>query len=1229
MADLRECLQDRILVLDGAIGTYLQGHRLGEEAYRGTRFKGHNRPLAGNFDVLSLTQPDVVSALHRAYLEAGADIIETNTFTATAIAQADYGLEAVCEEMNRRSAELARSAADAFRNGRPRFVAGVLGPTNRTASMSPKVSDPGFRNVSFEELRVAYRSAARGLIDGGVDLLMIETVFDTLNAKAAIFAIEELFDELGRRLPIMISGTITDASGRTLSGQTPEAFWQSIAHAEPLLVGLNCALGAAQLRPHIEALSSVATCAVSVHPNAGLPNEFGGYDETPESMAAQLGDFAQHRLLNLVGGCCGTTPAHIAAIAAAVANAPPRERPVVSTPKLGLAGLERVQIGPDSLFVNVGERTNVTGSARFKRLILDGEFEAAVDVARQQVDSGAQIIDVNMDEALLDGPTSMARYLNLIASEPDIARVPVMIDSSRFAVIEAGLRCTQGKCVVNSLSLKEGEDDFIAKARLCRRYGSAVIVMAFDEAGQADSFERKIEICARAYKILVERVGLPPEDVILDPNVFAVATGIEAHNAYAQDYIRACAWIKEHLPGAHTSGGISNVSFSFRGNDRMREAIHSVFLFHAIRAGLTMGIVNPAQLAIFEELDPELRERVEDVILNRRPDATDRLLAIATRFAGASDSSASDATPEWRSLPVRERLVHALVQGINAHIVEDTEATRLESARPIDVIEGSLMDGMNRVGDLFGAGKMFLPQVVKSARVMKQAVAHLVPFIEAERNGKAQSKGRIVMATVKGDVHDIGKNIVGVVLQCNNYEVIDLGVMVPCERILEAAREHRADIVGLSGLITPSLDEMVHVASEMERLGFELPLLIGGATTSKAHTAVRIEPSYRRGPTVYVADASRSVAVASQLLSTTQRDEFVATTRTEYESVRVRGTRERKNVELLPYGDAVARAPKLHWDGYEPTRPHRLGVTALADYDVATVVDYIDWSPFFMTWELAGRFPRILDDPVVGESARALYADAREMLTRIVAERWVRLDGVIGFWPANRSGSDDIAVYCDESRTTVLAQLHHLRQQTRRGGDGAQHCLSDFVAPVGIADYIGGFAVCAGGIDARVQAFEAAGDDYNAIMLKALADRLAEAFAEHLHERVRREFWGYAAHEQLSSEELIGEKYVGIRPAPGYPACPDHTEKGTLFRLLEAEAHSPIALTETYAMRPAAAIAGWYFAHPQSRYFGVGKIGMDQVADYAARKGIAIGEAVRWLRPNLAATEAQAFEATK
>ncbi len=1215
---LAQALQRRILVLDGAMGTLMQSHHLEESDFRGARFADHPSPVKGNGDMLSLTRPDIVADIHTAYLSAGADIIETNTFTATRIAQADYGLEDFSAEMNLRSAQIARECADAFSTPeRPRFVAGVLGPTNRTASISPDVNDPGARNVTFDELVRAYCESTTGLIEGGADFIMLETVFDTLNAKAALVAVEETFERLGLRLPVMVSGTITDASGRTLSGQTPEAFWVSIAHANPILVGLNCALGAAQLKPHIEAIARVATSFVSIHPNAGLPNEFGGYDESPESMAGMIRDFAERGWLNLVGGCCGTTPDHIRAIAAAVEGIAPRVPPS-PTRALVVAGLEPLVVNETSLFVNVGERTNVTGSARFRRLIENNSYEEAVSVALDQVENGAQIIDVNMDEGMLDGHAAIKRFLNLVASEPDISRVPIMIDSSKWGVIEAGLRCVHGKPIVNSISLKEGEVDFLAKAALCRRYGAAVIVMAFDEQGQADTFERKINICKRSYELLTERAGFAPDDIIFDPNVFAVATGIEEHNNYAVDFINACAWIKDNLPGAHTSGGISNVSFSFRGNDTVREAIHAVFLYHAIRAGLTMGIVNAGQLAVYDDIPAALRDRVEDVILNRRPDATDRLLAIADNYSGGKRSSASDADPEWRAWPVTERLTYALVHGLNRHIVEDTEAARLTAAAPIDVIEGPLMAGMNRVGDLFGAGKMFLPQVVKSARVMKQAVAHLIPFIEASREGAARAKGKIVMATVKGDVHDIGKNIVGVVLQCNNYEVVDLGVMVPCDKILEAARREGADIIGLSGLITPSLEEMAHVAAEMERQQFDVPLLIGGATTSKAHTAVKIEPGYARGATVYVPDASRAVAVASELLSQTQRQSYIEARRQEYAEIRTRVAGNRPNVEMLPYAKAVALAPPLDWDSYTPPAPRALGTRVVNDVSLSALRDYIDWTPFFMTWELAGKFPKILDDTVVGVPARALYDDALEMLAKIEADNWIELRGVVGFWAANRLGSDDIEVFTDASRNTRLNVLHHLRQQTRRSDQNGQRCLADYVAPPGTADYVGGFAVCAFGIDARVRAYEADGDDYNAILLKSLADRLAEAFAEYLHERVRREIWAYVPDEHLTNEQRIKETYRGIRPAPGYPACPDHTEKATLFALLDATSATGIELTESFAMLPAAAVAGWYFSHPDARYFGVGKIGPDQVRAYAARKRVTLAEAQRWLAPALA-----------
>jgi 5-methyltetrahydrofolate--homocysteine methyltransferase len=1214
---LADALERRILVIDGAMGTMVQRHRLAEADYRGDRFVDHAHPLGGNHDLLTLTRPEIIGDIHRAYLRAGADIIETNTFSSTRIAQADYGLEAFCEELNLDAARLARACVDDYSTpDRPRFVAGVLGPTNRTASLSPDVNDPGGRNITFVALVDAYREALRGLLAGGIDLIMVETVFDTLNAKAAIYAIESEFQRSGVRLPVMVSGTITDASGRTLSGQTPEAFWISIAHAQPLIAGLNCALGAEQLRPHVESIAHAASCYVSVHPNAGLPNEFGGYDQSPTHMARLIGEFAASGFVNLVGGCCGTTPEHIEAIAAAVADARPRALPNLPR-KLRLSGLEPLEVDESSLFVNVGERTNVTGSARFKKLIREGALETALDVARDQVDYGAQIIDVNMDEGMLDGAALMTRFLNLVATEPDIARVPVMVDSSKWDVIEAGLRCIQGKPVVNSISLKEGETEFIEKARRCRLYGAAVVVMAFDEHGQADTLARKVDICKRSYDILVQQVGFPAEDIIFDPNIFAIATGIEEHNNYAMDFIQACAWIKQHLPYAHSSGGVSNVSFSFRGNDTVREAINAVFLYHAIRAGLSMGIVNAGQLGIYDEIPPALRDRVEDVVLNRRPDATDQLLAISGEYAARTDKAVVD-DPEWRSAPVEERLRHALVKGINAFVVADTEEARLAAKRPLDVIEGPLMAAMNVVGDLFGSGKMFLPQVVKSARVMKQAVAHLIPFIEAEKSEGAKAKGKIVMATVKGDVHDIGKNIVGVVLQCNNYEVIDLGVMVPCDRILETARAENADIIGLSGLITPSLDEMVHVASEMERLGFDVPLLIGGATTSRAHTAVKIEPAYQRGPTVYVTDASRGVGVASALLSDEQRGTFVTDVRNEYEAIRVRSNARADKTVLLPYSAAVAEAPAIDWSNFQGSTPRFLGTRVLNDYPLEELAQYIDWSPFFMTWELAGKFPKILNDPIVGEAARAVYADAQAMLRRIIDEGWISANGVFGFWRAQRSGSDDIDLFDGGESNSPIATLHHLRQQSKKGAAGPHFSLADFVAPAPHIDYVGAFAVNAGtGIEKVVAKFEAANDDYNAIMLKALADRLAEAFAERLHERVRKEFWGYSRDEAMSTDDLIAESYRGIRPAPGYPACPDHTEKATLFALLEPERAS-MSLTEHFAMLPAAAVAGWYFSHPEARYFGVGKIGRDQVEDYARRKGVAIDEVERWLRPNLA-----------
>ncbi|MCG3170352.1 MAG: Methionine synthase [Pseudomonadales bacterium] len=1225
---LRAALDQRILVLDGAMGTMIQAHRLEEEDFRGERFAAHALPLRGNNDLLSLTRPDIIAAIHRAYLEAGADIIETNTFNSTAISQADYGLGALVRELNETGARLARRAADEFTArdpDRPRFVAGVLGPTSRTASLSPDVEDPGFRNVRFEELAADYRVAIEGLVAGGADILLIETVFDTLNAKAAIFACEEFFDAHGRRWPVMISGTITDASGRTLSGQTAEAFWFSVAHARPLAVGLNCALGAEQLRPHVLALAKIADTALSVHPNAGLPDEFGNYNQDPATMARIIGEFAGRGMVNIVGGCCGTTPAHIRAIAERVAALAPRAIPP-RPHALRLAGLEPLTITAGSLFVNVGERTNVTGSARFARLVREGDFSAALEVARQQVEAGAQIIDVNMDEAMLDSRAAMVRFLELVAAEPDICRVPVMIDSSKWEVIEAGLRVVQGRPVVNSISLKEGVEPFVAQARLALRFGAAVVVMAFDEQGQADTLERKIAICTRSYRILVDEVGFAPEDIIFDPNVFAIATGIEEHANYAVDFIACCRHIRDQLPGALVSGGISNVSFSFRGNDRVREAIHAVFLFHAIRAGLGMGIVNAGQLAIYDEIAPELRERVEDVVLNRRADATERLLEIAGQYAGAGVQQAVEDL-EWRSWPVVKRLEHALVKGVSTWIEQDTEEARLQAARPLDVIEGPLMAGMNVVGDLFGEGRMFLPQVVKSARVMKQAVACLLPYMD-RADGERRSNGKVLLATVKGDVHDIGKNIVGVVMQCNNFEVIDLGVMVSCERILASAREHAVDVIGLSGLITPSLDEMVHVASEMQRLEFDIPLLIGGATTSKAHTAVRIEPAYRAGPTIYVPDASRGVTVVSQLMSPEQGADFVAQRRAEYATIRERSAAAGERKPLLPFAEAVANAPRFDWDAYAPPRPSFTGTRVFGDVALQGLLETIDWTPFFIAWDLSGKYPAILDDPRIGSAARTLFDDAQAMLRRIIDERLLVARAVVGFWPAARAGSDDVALFADESRSERIAALHFLRQQQAHADGKPNRSLADFIAPAGgPPDWIGGFAVSAGfGADELAERFRREHDDYSAILVKALADRLAESLAEHLHREVRRVLWGYAADEALGNDELIRERYRGIRPAPGYPACPDHTEKRTLFRLLDAERATGIRLTESFAMHPAASVAGWYFAHPEARYFAVGRIGLDQLGDLAARKGVEAREMERWLRPNLAGASVAAME---
>jgi len=1221
-AELSDLLARRILILDGAMGTMIQSYRLQETDYRGERFRDWPSDLKGNNDLLVLTQPAIIRQIHAAYLDAGADILETNTFNATSVSMHDYGMESLVGELNREAARLAREAADEFTArdpARPRFVAGILGPTNRTASLSPDVNNPGFRNISFDELVTAYTEAAQALIEGGVDLLLVETIFDTLNAKAALFAIQQLFGNAGIRLPVMISGTITDASGRTLSGQTAEAFWNSLSHIQPLSFGLNCALGATQLRPYVAELARIADTYVSVHPNAGLPNAFGEYDETPEMMAATIREFAESGFLNIAGGCCGTTPAHIRAIVEAVKDLPPRQIPVIE-PHCRLAGLEPLNIGPDSLFINIGERSNVTGSAVFKRLIKAGDYNAALDVARQQVENGAQIIDINMDEGMLDSKEAMTAFLNLIAAEPDISRVPVMIDSSKWEILEAGLKRIQGKPVVNSISMKEGEAEFIRQARLIRRYGAAAIVMAFDEQGQADTEDRKFTICQRAYRLLTEQAGFPPQDIIFDPNIFAVATGIEEHDRYGLDFIEATRRIKAGLPHALISGGVSNVSFSFRGNNPVREAIHSVFLYHAIRAGMTMGIVNAGQLAIYEEIPVELRERVEDVILNRRPGATERLLEIAPQYQAGEASAAPEKAQEWRSWPVAKRLEHALIKGIDEFIEVDTEAARQEFERPLQVIEGPLMDGMNVVGDLFGAGKMFLPQVVKSARVMKKSVAYLIPYIEAaQAEGERRTNGRIVMATVKGDVHDIGKNIVGVVLQCNNFEVVDLGVMVPAQKILDAAREHEADMIGLSGLITPSLDEMVNVAKEMKRQGFNIPLLIGGATTSVMHTAVKIDPQYP-GPVVYVKDASRAVGVAQNLVSVDSKTDYMAKTKADYIQKREQHANRRGREALLPLTQVRANRPIFDWSTYVPPQPSFLGVRVFDGYPLAELVERIDWTPFFQAWELRGRYPAIFDDPEQGEQARHLFADAQTMLDTILTEQWLTARAVIGFFPANRTGEDDIVLYTGERREQAFMTLHHLRQQGPKPDGKPHYCLADWIAPreTGVADTLGAFAVTAGiGIDARIAEFERAHDDYSAILLKALADRLAEALAERLHERVRREFWHYAAMETLSNEELIAERYQGIRPAPGYPACPDHTEKGLLWQLLRVADNAGIHLTESFAMTPAAAVSGWYFSHPEARYFGVGRLGRDQVADYARRKGWTVAEAEKWLAPNL------------
>jgi len=1218
MNDIKQILKDRILVLDGAMGTMIQRHILEEEDFRGERFKDHKHSLKGNNDLLSITRPDIIKDIHAKYFEAGADIAETNTFSSTRIAQADYKLEDIVYELNFESAKIAREVADEFTKkepNKPRFVAGSLGPTNRTASLSPDVNDPGFRAVTFDELVDAYFEQTKGLVDGGVDILLVETVFDTLNAKAALFAIQKYFNETGTKIPVMISGTITDASGRTLSGQTVEAFLYSVSHIDLLSIGFNCALGAKQLRPHISTLSEKSELLVSAHPNAGLPNEFGEYDETPESTAVQIEEFLKEELINIIGGCCGTTPEHIKAIADVAKNYKPRVPPVLDhLPRY--AGLEPLVVFKESNFVNVGERTNVTGSAKFKKLIKEEKYEDALAIARHQVEGGAQVIDVNMDEGMLDSEEVMKKFLHLIASEPDISKLPIMIDSSKWSVIEEGLKCVQGKSIVNSISLKEGEEKFKESARKVKMYGASVIVMAFDENGQADNYEKKIAICKRAYDILTKDVGFPAEDIIFDPNILTVATGIEEHNNYAVDYINATKWIKENLPGAQVSGGVSNISFSFRGNDRVREAMHSAFLYHAIKAGMDMGIVNPGMLEVYEEIPKDLLERVEDVLLNRRDDATERLVDFAETIKSKGKEQVKD--DSWRQTDVKSRLTHSLVKGIVEYIDEDTEEARQLFEKPIQVIEGPLMDGMNVVGDLFGEGKMFLPQVVKSARVMKKAVAYLLPYIEATKEEGARAKGKILMATVKGDVHDIGKNIVGVVLGCNNYDVIDLGVMVSCEKILETARQENVDIIGLSGLITPSLDEMVHVAKEMEREGFDIPLLIGGATTSKVHTAVKIEENYKRGQTIHVLDASKSVPVVSNLLSD-NKDKFSAEIKEEYVKLRDHHFKNKIQKPFLTYEEAKKNKLKLEFSKDDISNPDFTGIKVFENYDLNEIAEYIDWTPFFRTWELAGKYPEILDDTVVGEQAKNLLKDAKELLDKIISEKWLTAKGVIGIWSAN-ADEDMIEVYKNGTGSEVLTQFRTLRQQGEKSRNVPNISLSDFLAPKesGLTDYIGGFAVTTGiGIEKWIKKFDDDHDDYNKIMLQALADRLAEAFAELMHKKVRTEFWGYDKSEKLENDELIKEKYRGIRPAPGYPACPDHTEKTTLFKLLDVEKNTGIKLTESLAMYPASSVSGLYFAHPESRYFGVGKIGKDQVEDYASSKGITMDEAERWLSPVL------------
>ena len=1220
LTTLKELLAQRILIIDGAMGTMIQRHKLEEEDYRGERFADWASDLKGNNDLLVLTQPQIIQSIHEAYLDAGADIIETNSFNGTKVSMSDYHMEEFVHEINFEAARIAKAACEKYSTpDKPRFVAGVLGPTSRTCSISPNVNDPAFRNITFDELKENYIEAAHALIEGGADILLIETVFDTLNCKAAIFAVKEVFNQLGRELPLMISGTITDASGRTLTGQTAEAFWNSVRHGDLLSIGFNCALGADAMRPHVKTISDVADTFVSAHPNAGLPNAFGGYDETPEETAAFLKEFAESGLINITGGCCGTTPDHIRAIYNAVKDIKPRKVPETK-PACRLSGLEPFNITDDSLFVNVGERTNVTGSKKFLRLIREENFAEALDVALQQVVAGAQIIDINMDEGMLDSQGAMVHFLNLIASEPEISKVPIMIDSSKWEIIEAGLKCVQGKAVVNSISLKEGYDEFVAKARLCRQYGAAIIVMAFDETGQADTAARKREICKRSYDVLVNEVGFPAEDIIFDPNVFAVATGIEEHNNYAVDFIEATGWIKQNLPHAMISGGVSNVSFSFRGNEPVREAIHSVFLYHAIQQGMTMGIVNAGQMAIYDDIDPELKAAVEDVILNQNQgesqhDATEKLLEVAEKYRGQGVAQKQVENLEWRELPVEKRLEHALVKGITTYIDEDTEEARLKSVRPLEVIEGALMDGMNVVGDLFGSGKMFLPQVVKSARVMKQAVAWLNPYIEAEKSG-AQSKGRILMATVKGDVHDIGKNIVGVVLGCNGYDIVDLGVMVPAEKILQTAIDEKCDIIGLSGLITPSLDEMVFVAKEMQRKGFHIPLMIGGATTSKAHTAVKIDPQYSNDAVIYVADASRAVGIATTLLSKEMKPKLVEETRAEYEKVRERIANKQPKAAKLSYAESIENGLKIDFAANKPAIPNSIGSHTLTNYPLETLVEYFDWTPFFISWSLAGKFPAILTDEVVGEAATDLYNQAQEMLKDIIENKRFDARAVFSIYPANRSAADSVEVY-DESGATTHT-FHHIRQQSDKVTGKPNLSLADFVATKNQAeDFLGGFTVSIFGAEEMAHEYKAKGDDYSAILAQSLGDRFAEAFAEHLHERIRKEFWGYQATENLSNEELIKEKYVGIRPAPGYPACPEHSEKATLFSWLDSTAKIGTELTSSFAMWPPSSVSGFYYANPQSEYFNVGKIAGDQLEDYAKRKNWTLDEAKRWLAPNL------------